>query len=73
MLTVYSKEGCEYCDLLKEFLQNRLMEYEEIDMTGKDASDLKDRTHQKTFPFVFDKETGKFIGGYFEVFDMYDF
>jgi glutaredoxin 3 len=71
MITIYSKTGCEYCTLAKQFLSERLIEYTEIDMTDKDASDLKERTRQKTFPFIFDDE--KLIGGYFELLDMYEF
>ena len=73
MITIYSKTGCEYCELAKQFLTERLIEYTEIDMTDKDASDLKDRTRQKTFPFIFDDDDEKFIGGYFELLDMYEF
>ena len=73
MLIIYSKDGCEYCKLAKEFLTGRFIEYEEFDMTGKDASELKDRTRQRFFPFIFDKDDGKFIGGYFELLDIYDF
>lgn len=73
MLTIYSKDKCEYCDLAKKFLSERSIEYEVIDMTGKDASELKKETRQTFFPFVFDKTDGTFIGGYFEVLDMFDF
>jgi glutaredoxin len=71
MLTIYSKDECEFCKLSKEFLKERLVDYIEIDMTGKDASDLKEKTRQKFFPFIFDNE--EFIGGYFELLDMYEF
>lgn len=72
MITIYSKTGCEYCTLAKQFLTERIIEYIEIDMTDKDASDLKDRTRQKFFPFIFDNDE-KFIGGYFELLDLYEF
>jgi glutaredoxin len=71
MIVVYSKDECEFCKLSKDFLNERLIEYEVIDMTGKDASDLKARTRQTFFPFIFDD--GKFIGGYFELLDIYEF
>jgi glutaredoxin len=71
-LKIYSKDGCEYCTLAKDFLRERLIEYEEIDMTDKDASDLKEKTRQKFFPFIFGDDES-FIGGYFELLDMFEF
>ncbi len=71
MIIIYSKNGCEYCTLAKQFLTERRIDYEEIDMTDKDASELKERTRQKIFPFIFDDE--KIIGGYFELLDIYEF
>lgn len=68
---VYSKKGCEYCVYAKEFLEENNIEYEEIDMTDKDTTDLKTRTKQNTFPFIFRGYT--FLGGYKELLEEYKF
>ena len=68
-IRVFSKVGCKYCDMAKEFLEERCIEYEYI--VVEDGTELKQKTGQKTFPFIFDGE--KFIGGFRELTEMLEF
>lgn len=55
--------------MAKEFLEERCIEYEYTIVENGD--ELKQKTGQKTFPFIFDGET--FIGGLRELMEMLEF
>jgi glutaredoxin len=71
IVKIYSKNGCNYCTMAKDFLKERQIEFEEIDMTDKDTTELTTQTSQKTFPFIFNGDV--FIGGYTDLLDEFDF
>ena len=71
IVKIYSKNGCNYCTMAKDFLKERQIEFEEIDMTDKDTTELTTQTSQKTFPFIYNGDI--FIGGYTDLLDEFDF
>lgn len=74
---IYSKEGCRYCKLSKDFLDERKIPFEEVLLVPgsegyeKVRDDLVGRTGQKSFPWIFREE--RFIGGYVELLRTEDF
>lgn len=77
VLQIYSKAGCTYCEMAKEFLDERSMTYMETRLdpeTDRDEIEmLKKRTGHKTFPFIFQDDDTQFIGGLRELMNLYDF
>ena len=74
MVTVYSKDGCQYCQLAKNILKKNKLEYLEINIKEERKEKFKDSFiksygHEvKTFPaIVIDEE---YIGGYKELADI---
>lgn len=68
MFRIYSKTNCKYCDKLKEFLEWSLKEKWWVEIRDPPIhliEELKRRTDQTTYPFVFLGD--EFIGGYHEV------
>jgi glutaredoxin 3 len=63
-ITVYSKNPCPYCVAAKNFLDDKGVAYEAIDLTGKmdEMIKLKEQTGWSTFPIIL--INGKVIGGY---------
>lgn len=63
-IIIYTKEGCKYCVMAKNLLDEHEMAYELIDI-GSDVElqkKLVNQTGQVTVPYVFIDD--KFIGGY---------
>ena len=72
MIQIYSKPGCNHCDMAKEFLEERCIQYLEMTLeTESEVEALKKDTGHRTFPFVF--EDGVFVGGLKELMLKYDF
>lgn len=72
VIQIYSKSGCNHCEMAKEFLDERSMTYMETRLEDRDEIEaLKKKTGHKTFPFIFQDE--EFIGGLRELMDLYDF
>lgn len=63
-IKVYSKNPCPYCVAAKNFLDDKGVAYEAIDLTGKmdEMIKLKEQTGWSTFPIIL--INGKVIGGY---------
>ena len=61
-LVVIARDGCIYCDMLKEFLFNQNVQYKLYDSIDVDIEEIKRVTGHKTYPFVF--RDGGFLGGY---------
>ena len=62
-VVIYGKNNCIFCTKAKRLLAEILDEvfvYEEP--TIEEVEDLKERTNQRTFPFIFFGDT--FIGGF---------
>jgi glutaredoxin len=62
MLKLYSKKGCAECMLLKRKLENKGIEFEEIDLDGLDPQEIArivQESGRKRMP-VLEKE-GKFL------------
>ena len=72
--TVYTKEGCSYCEKTLTLLDNNNEEYQTILCTSKndlskDHLNTLSKDHS-TFPMIFLNEKG-FVGGYNELKSMY--
>jgi glutaredoxin 3 len=67
---IYTKNGCRYCRLAKELLENNNIDYEAVEL-GNDLDlqqKLVNQTKQYTVPYIF--INGKFIGGYKNLVDL---
>lgn len=58
------KDPCPYCDRAMRFLQNKGVEFEVIDLTGKldEIQEWKNKTGWSTVPIILIND--KLIGGY---------
>lgn len=71
--TIYSKDNCHFCKRAKQLLDEKNMQYKEINLDPINKREeydnvvpgLKEKTSQSTFPFIFMDD--KFIGGYSEL------
>lgn len=70
MYIIYSKSNCKYCDMAKDILPCRYIEY--LNPPTDVVQRLKEETGQNTYPFIFDSD-GFFVGGYSELKDSLDF
>lgn len=63
-VVIYLTENCPYCVRAKNFLNQRSIPFEEVDLTGKhdEIRALKEATHWKTVPQIF--INGQLIGGF---------
>ncbi|MBX3019578.1 MAG: glutaredoxin [Bdellovibrionaceae bacterium] len=63
-VTMYSKNPCPYCVAAKNFLEDRGIAFETIDLTGNmdEMMKIKQQTGWSTFPIIL--INGKLIGGY---------
>jgi glutaredoxin 3 len=76
VVKVYSKTGCKYCVLAKEFLNEKNIPFEEV-LFDPETSDYRDnvdvliaKTGHRTFPQIFFGE--EFIGGYSDMMTAFD-
>ena len=63
-ILLYTKDGCSYCDMAKELLEENRINHEIVDLSFDLDLQKKliDKTGQVTVPYVFVND--KFIGGY---------
>ena len=63
-VVMYSKDPCPYCVAAKRFMQNRGIEFEEIDLTGnsEEMDRIKTETGWQTAPIIL--INGQLIGGF---------
>lgn len=64
-ITIYTTPVCGYCHAAKRLLEEKGLEYREVNLHNEDPSvrtDLMQRTQQRTVPQIFIGDT--FIGGY---------
>ncbi len=63
-VTVYTTPTCQYCDAVKEFLENKGVDYDEIDVSADQeaAQELMDETGQKGVPQT--EIDGQFVVGF---------
>lgn len=61
---VYSKNPCPYCVAARNFLEDRGISFESVDLTGQmdEMMKIKRETGWSTFPIIM--INGKLIGGY---------
>lgn len=66
-IIVYTKEYCPYCVRAKNLLKNKGVDFEEINVEGKDAmyEQLKAKTGHRTVPQIFIND--QMIGGFTEL------
>lgn len=66
---IYGKEDCPFCQMAKEELQLRGIEYEWVDLkaAGKTAAEVTGRSDIKTVPQIY--LNGEYIGGYDELME----
>ncbi len=68
-VTVYSKNDCNWCVLMKALLKKRGIDYNEIVLsTDEELSEFKEKNSVQTLPQLFDN--GLLIGGYNKVEDI---
>ena len=63
-IVIYSKSACMYCILAKQFLDDKKVSYEVVELTNNRDLFIKlsNQTGQNTVPYIFIDD--KFIGGY---------
>ncbi len=61
---MYKKNPCPYCDRAIQFLENRSIPYDVIDLTDKpeEIEKIKNETGWRTVPIIL--INGKLVGGY---------
>ncbi len=66
-VTVYTKKACPYCVSAKRLLQMKGIQFEEIDVEGRDDMRiwLREKTGQMTVPQVFAGERS--LGGFTDI------
>lgn len=69
---VYTKDPCPYCVRAMQFLKNREIPYEEIDLTGNQSEidRIKRETGWATVPIIL--IGGQLVGGYTDLKDLED-
>lgn len=69
---VYVKDPCPFCVRAVRLLEELKIDFEEIDLTGKDdeIEKLKNETGWRTVPMIMIK--GKLIGGYTDLKALVD-
>lgn len=68
---VYTTSSCPYCHAAKEFLRSKGVAFEEVDVTGDDATreKISKLSGMQTVPQIF--ADGKSIGGYDDLVSFY--
>ena len=72
--TIYTKNHCPYCDMAKQLLTEKGIEYNEININSVDdaqkvIAEIQSITTQKTFPQILLGD--EYIGGYTDLRDYY--
>ena len=67
-VTLYSKDNCNWCLLLKALLKKRNISFEEVLLEENDFADFKQKYDVSTLPQLFDNDI--LIGGYNKVEDI---
>ena len=69
-IKVYSKNPCPYCVAAKNFLEDKGVAFDIVDLTGKmdEMMKIKSQTGWSTFPIIMINE--KLIGGYTDMKDL---
>lgn len=64
---IYTKDPCPYCVRAIQFMTNKGMEFEEVDLTDtpEEIERLKNETGWRTVPIIM--INGKLIGGYTDI------
>lgn len=67
---IYTKDPCPYCVRAIQFLNNREIPFQEIDLTGNQSEidRMKKETGWMTMPIIIIK--GKVIGGYTDLVEL---
>ena len=71
-ILIYSKKLCPYCVRAKEFLRQKNIAFQEIDLTEnvEELEKLKKKTGHMTVPQIFVDDL--FIGGYTDLITKFD-
>lgn len=70
-ITIYGREGCEYCKKSQSLLDKKSYIYEYLDVTkDKEALSFVKGIGMKTVPVIV--IDGEIIGGYSELLDHFD-
>ena len=68
-VSIYTKDGCSWCDMLKALLKKKNITYEEIKLQeAGELLEFKNKWGVSTVPQLFDK--GNLVGGYNRVLDI---
>jgi glutaredoxin len=68
--TIYTRQGCSYCEKTKKILTNLDIKFTIIKITDKNKNKIYKKIDPKTgsyrfFPIIFEKD--RFVGGYTEL------
>ena len=70
-INVINEDNCNYCTLLKSYLEYNLIDYKEYNIKYLDPSvidEIKKKNNIKTYPAIF--INGKYIGGYSDYMNL---
>ncbi|MCP5369784.1 MAG: glutaredoxin [Rickettsiaceae bacterium] len=69
-ILLYIREGCFYCKLATQLLEEKALHYEIIELSNNEAlyTKLVNSTGQTTVPYIF--INGQFIGGYSDLREL---
>jgi glutaredoxin 3 len=71
-VTIYTRQFCGYCTAAKRLLQQKGVDFEEIDATGSPEKrrEMIDRSGRFTFPQIF--IGARHVGGCDDLYDLQD-
>jgi len=71
-IVMYSKDPCPYCVAAKNLLQSLSLEFQEVDLTGRqdEIDRIKSETGWRTVPIIM--INGELVGGYTDLKALVD-
>tara|TARA_B100000900_G_scaffold241591_1_gene205496 strand:+ start:41522 stop:44068 length:2547 start_codon:yes stop_codon:yes gene_type:complete len=67
-ITIYTKNDCKWCDLLKALLKRKSIEFKQININADDFDEFKKTHNVETLPILYHGD--KLIGGYFATLNL---
>ena len=67
-ITIYTKNDCKWCDLLKALLKRKSIEFKQININVDDFDEFKKTHNVETLPILYHGD--KLIGGYFATLNL---
>ena len=67
-ITIYTKNDCKWCDLLKALLKRKSIEFKQININVDDFDEFKKTHNVETLPILYHGD--KLIGGYYATLNL---